>query len=495
MLSLLELSALLKDIYGIEREVDVCFVTEFSLILMLLHYADLSEFISNKDYKLPSLHNTHIFQYDFFDDSVPIWKKNLKFDWIIGNPPWIAADVVDEPLATVWIKAHSHLEPVDNNNIAEAFSWRVLGLLSPEGYAALLLPAALLYSIGAKRYRQSFFERCEVKRMTNFSNLRAELFEGRATQPAITLIYHQSRVDKEKSLIDHYGPFAVNQITTSHGKLWAITINEHEYQAISPYEAAQGDLSTWKIALWGTHRDKRAIARLRRFFPQTLEGLCKGSWRLSQGPDLRNGTGETREKLKPAPDLSGKKRLNTRALDRSGYLFSIPDNALEEIPQEECYIRIRGGETGKDTFLPPHIVMNAGWKYCIYSDDYFAINSRQIGLSVPLANRDHLKALSVFLGSSLVEYYLFFQASQWGIERDVITLESVKNIPVPTFAHEQIEVLATLQERLVLMERELGSASAQAYLDEQLISIFKLPENIALLVNEFVHLRKCLAGG
>ncbi len=36
---------LLEHIYGIERKLDACYVTEFSLILMLLHYADVSEFL------------------------------------------------------------------------------------------------------------------------------------------------------------------------------------------------------------------------------------------------------------------------------------------------------------------------------------------------------------------------------------------------------------------------------------------------------------------
>ena len=76
-LPLPELQELLKHIYGIEREPDACNVTEFSLILMLLHYADVSEFLHDEHFKLPSLHNTHIFQCDFFDDSSPVWTQGM----------------------------------------------------------------------------------------------------------------------------------------------------------------------------------------------------------------------------------------------------------------------------------------------------------------------------------------------------------------------------------------------------------------------------------
>jgi hypothetical protein len=495
-LSLTELLELLKHIYGIEREPDACYITEFSLILMLLHYTDVSEFLNDKNFKLPSLHDTHIFQYDFFDDSSPVWTQSMIFDWIIGNPPWIEADDTDEPLADAWIDIHRKQQPVDNNSVAEAFSWRVLDLLAPTGYVGLILPSSLLYNIDAKKYRQSFFKRCEVRRITNFSNLRRELFEGRATAPAITMIYHQASVEQEKLPIEHYGPFAINQIAKSHGKLWAITINEHECQTISPYEAAHGDIATWKFALWGTHRDKRTIARLRKFFPLTLKQLCKEyGWYLHEGSQLRNGMIEHTEKLKHVPDLAGKKRLDTTRLNNSGYLFSIPDEAFENIPQDEYFIREQGGDKGLLVSEPPHIIINDAWKYSIYSDTFFVIKPRQIGLSAPDADANHLRALSVFLGSGLVKYYLFFNAPRWGIERDVITLNTVKSIPVPVLTSEQIERLAALQNELVSIELEQGTKYAQAYLDEQVIRILHVPESITTVVTEFLELRLKLVGG
>lgn len=496
-LPLSELLKLLTYIYGIEREADACYVTEFSLILMLLHYADVSEFLHDEHFKLPSLHNEHIFQSDFFDDSSRVWTQKMQFDWVIGNPPWIAADATNEPLAALWIEGHNKQQPVDNKSVAEAFSWRVLNLLSSEGYAALILPASLLYNIDAWRYRQSFFEQCEVRRMTNFSNLRRELFEGRATQPAVTLIYRRTLAEQEKSYIEHYGPFAINQITESYSRLWTITINEHEYQSVSPYEAASGDIATWKLALWGSHRDKRAIARLRKLFPLTLGQLQEQNyaWHLAEGSQLRHETAGATEGLEYIAELVGKKQLDTNALNRSHRFFSIPDEALKDISPEECNIRSRGGKKGLDVSYPPHIVMNAGWKYSIFSDKYFVIKPRQIGLSAPWADADRLRALSVFLSSGLVKYYMFFQASQWGIERDVITLDSVKSIPIPAFTFEQIEQLAALQRELVSIENERGAEYAQIYQNTQVAHILRLPASITTLVDEFLQLRVGLVGG
>lgn len=304
----------------------------------------------------------------------------MRFDWIVGNPPWMRADREQEPLAHRWISAQREQYPADNNSVAGAFSWRVLGLLASDGYAGLLLPAALLYNQRAERYRQAFFAQCEVRRITNFANLRRELFEGRATAAAITMIYHQIAAEQEQAPIEHYGPFARNQMTRSHGKMWGITLNEQEYQSISPDEAARGEGITWKFALWGSHRDIRAIARLRKLFPLTLGQLQaqKSHWYLSEGPQLRHEAASATETLERRSELVGRHRLDTVVLNASRRLFSIPDEALKDIQPEAWYICRRGGREGFMVSEPPHLIISNAWNSVIFSDQFFVVKPRQM---------------------------------------------------------------------------------------------------------------------
>ncbi|HMH09606.1 MAG TPA: N-6 DNA methylase [Candidatus Nitrosopolaris rasttigaisensis] len=494
-LPLAKLLELLSFLYGVEREQDACYVTEFSLILTLLHYVEADELLVGKQ-KLPALHNTHIFHYDFFDDTFPLWQQEVKFDWIVGNPPWIQAEDPKDHLAIAWIKSHRVEQPVSSQSVAEAFSWHVIDLLANDGCTGLVLPAASLYSRGSKAYRQYFFQQSEVLRMTNFSNLRGVLFEGKATAPAITLLYRKASPEREKPLIEHYGPFFINQIPNANGDLWTITINENEYQAISSQEAELGESLTWKIALWGTHRDKRAIARLRRLFPSTLGQLLEqnNDWHLNEGLPLRKSSGKHQEEVEALPAIHGKKRLNTIVMNKSEHLFSIPFYALEDIPEDEYFIR-RGRIKGLLVSEPPHLVMNASWKYVIYSDEHFIIKPRQIGLSAPQRDAEYLRALSVFFSSSVAKYYLFFQTPSWGIERDRITLEDIQSIPLPHFTTDQVRKLATLQRELVQMEIEHGSAYTQALLDERITSLFEIPKSINTLATEFNRIRSKLIGG
>ncbi|MEO8973110.1 MAG: hypothetical protein ABI406_16105, partial [Ktedonobacteraceae bacterium] len=218
-------------------------------------------------------------------------------------------------------------------------------------------------------------------------------------------------------------------------------------------------------------------------------------WHLHEGSQLRSGTLEHNEKLEYRPELVGKQRLDTNKLNDSGYLFSIPDYTLEDIPKDECYIRVQGGSKGLLVSEPPHLLMNASWKYVIYSDRYFLIKPRQIGLSVPKEDANYLRALSVFLSSNIVRYYLFFQTPSFGIERDRITLHDVKSIPVPIFSSRQVEEMASVQKYLSQMETELNPKHLQAYLDEQIIRILQVPESIMTLVTEFLQLRSKLVGG
>ena len=47
-LHLAKLLELLSSLYGLERELDACYVTEFSLILTLLNYTNVAELLSEK---------------------------------------------------------------------------------------------------------------------------------------------------------------------------------------------------------------------------------------------------------------------------------------------------------------------------------------------------------------------------------------------------------------------------------------------------------------
>src|SRR5216684_321116 len=548
-----KLEALLSNIYGVERELDACYVAQFSLILTLLNYVDPRE-LQKIEFHFPILHNVTIFHSDFFDvDGThydgKFWQRGLTFDWIIGNPPWIELkDDREEELVRKWMQdpINKIEHPISGNRVAEAFSWLVTDLLRPEGIVGLLLPATSLFILEGRNYRRRFFTSHRVFRITNFSNLRWILFPKNEF-PAFTIVYRPlNNAEEEKPPIIHYAPLSIDQIADPRESPWVISINEQEIQTIGATEAETGETLVWKLALWGTFQDKRAIEHIEALFPTTLEALrLRKKWAFSQGSELRDKRLPTKYKLRAADELKGKKIFQREAMRKSLFRFSVPLHALSNISDEMCNVRKQGGEVGLLLTQAPHIILSPSWgSFVTFSDVDFLVPPRVMGIAGPAKDVNMLRALSLYLNSSLVSYYLFFHVPEWGVFRNAryVTLSELKKVPVPVFDPEEVEELAALHQRLVdtetqsilatfakvqslqmellnsnqalasgdttipdllpklsaeqraQIEKDVDSfhENAQRAIDAKIFDVFDIPEDIRMLVTDFVQVRLLL---
>jgi len=316
--------------------------------------------------------------------------------------------------------------PVGDKSVAEAFSWRVDAALKSDGLVGLVMPATTLVNTFSWKYRVAFFTQHEVFRVTNFANLRDVLFGKRSVFPAATIVYRKAMEGRNKKEIIHHGPFAVNQIPSPKGVIsvpWVIVINEDEIQIVSPFEAEKGETFTWKLALWGTHRDRRASEELAELCPVTLEQFCEAQgWgkRLpKQGAELRSDEGEGHNRAVRVPGLENSKAFDTRRYDRGlRYRFVLPDDAL--VDNEKHFLRVRAGSSPLPVNVAPHIIISKGWDFVAYSDIDFVIPPQQMGISVRRGeagealtdlemdrHKKLLKALCVYLSSSLARLWPF----------------------------------------------------------------------------------------
>ncbi len=501
---------LLESIYGVERQRDACNVAMFSLILTMLNYISPPALHANKRFKFPDLLNKRIFCEDFFDPELQLPIPKAGFDVVVGNPPWIELkpNSRGEAHARQWIDVE---KSIAGNRVADAFAVKVGRLLSEDGIAGLLLPASTLFTLEGKRFRQSFFSEFAAARITDLANLRDNLFGGRVIQPATTLVFRKSTRERASEPILHYAPFAVNQIAGDANELWALTIHGSDIQQISQIEAATGETSVWKLALWGTPRDGRALDRIRQLFPLTLAEFCEqrnwGKRMPRQGAELRICDGP--EDVIPCEELKGKKRFDTvkfNELIGRGLHFSVPRSALVSIPEEQCCVRERGGLSGLKINQPPHLLISATWKNLLYySEEYFAIPPRQIGISALWEDKERLRALAVYLGSSLVDYFLFFHVPEWGVYSTFphVVLRAVRRIPTPDFTKSQIATLATLHRELIHQERtpllqgyeSRANINKQRLIDQTVFDALAIPDSLRLLVEDFRDCRLPLDQG
>ncbi|MFH1137761.1 MAG: N-6 DNA methylase [Pseudomonadota bacterium] len=449
-----ELSELLTGhIFGVDRDGDACQVAELSLVLTLLDYITPPDLENTQLFKLPVLRNRNIFKADFFDSASP-WEeasRGLRFDWLVGNPPWrefSRGDDEDRHMRQ-WADGNRKTNPIGGNQAAEAFVWKALPFIAKEGIAGLVLPAMTLFKIESEQFRRKLFSCVHPWRLANFSNLRFTLFSGRSKHPAMSLFF--SIEDKNGALtqintfILSFAPFAVNQRANRQGKkrekdTWNLIITSSELAEVSQSEAAAGCAETWKLAMWGTYRDKRILQRASNRFPQLTDFLkAHGLTPPHEGFQLRD-PGKSKEPVEYIPELRDKKKIDFSKLRDCGRIFAFPKRVITPISPNETYVRKGRGALPMSVSRPPHIIVDAARRFAVYSDHFVAVPPRQIGLAGSGRDKDILKALTVYLSSDFVTYQQFFISPEWGIRTARSTLSALKCLQTPLDELSQADI-------------------------------------------------------
>jgi hypothetical protein len=148
---------------------------------------------------------------------------------------------------------------------------------------------------------------------------------------------------------------------------------------------------------------------------------------------------------------------------------------------------------------PPHIVVDAGRRFAVYSEEFLAIPARQIGIASSRGKEALLKALSLYLSSDFVTYQQFFTTPEWGISTSRATLDSLKNLPVPlaSLSQKALNEWADVRDALaeIAMPDQGLFAEKIAELNERVYSLLGLREAERILVEDFVKTTiQCIQG-
>lgn len=506
---------LTKHIFGIDRDDDACRVAELSLIMTLLDYIELPD-LENTNFKLPSLRNRNIVQGDFFDEVGPVHHllSEQRFDWIVGNPPWAEVKKTPAPdhehyVAHQWMLAHKTTHPTSGNQIAEAFLWKAGEHLANDGACGLVVLAMTWFKKEATTFRQRFFSERRIWCLANFANLAYVLFAKRSQRPA-SVVFFENEKPADDHVILTFAPFVAEQVANRPEKFnrqlttWNIVVSGAELREIDQAAATQGDSLTWKLAMWGTSRDRKLLARLNaRFKDEKFDSLKQlGIDEPHQGLELRSIESPVDESLRHLPELLGQKKLDFPSLRNIGRIFALPSSSIGEIQPNECYVRQRGGLAGLRASMPPHVLVDASRRFAIFLDDFLAIPPMQIGISGSAESADWLRVLSLFLSSDYSVYHQFFESPQWGIDAIRVDIGALTSLPFPfgRIGEHEIKEWVELQRALSeFSHQQMHSGSLRQSHDQlggSLLAelndrVFKLLELRAVerwLVEDFVQL-------
>ena len=383
-----ELRELLQEhIFGIDRDEDACQVTELSLILTLLDYVDPPD-LSNTNFKLPKLRGSNVFggaANDFFNTNSAFHQKmgETKFNWFVGNPPWIEINeekprLEDKP-AREWMNANAEKYPTGGNQVAELFAWKATEHIGAKASVGLLMPAMTLFKDESTAFRRAFFAGVKVHTVVNFANMAVVLFAGRSRVPAATLFYRKrpdgaDAIDDAEQILT-FSPLVANQEANRpigfnrKADTWAITINGSELREVGIAEAIRGDALTWKLAMWGSYRDRRLLESVSRRFPITLA-------KEAENRELKIHSGfEPRKSGIPVQELVGKNRIKKNAMRGVAHLFAFADSMLEPFPEELAHARPGRDDLPVVVSRPPHILCDAARRFAVYGGEFIVVGS------------------------------------------------------------------------------------------------------------------------
>jgi hypothetical protein len=234
-LSLDELRGLLiRNIFGIERNLDACHVAAFSLYLTMLDYVDPRDLTrimtGDASAKLfPGLIGSNLFSKDFFAARSSFPKLPDRVQCVVGNPPWQTIEKLGSPAAEKWRDGHRRNAPIGKNQTAELFTWKVmLEHLCEGGVLGFLLPAKSFINPTSWHFRCELARQFTLFGAANFAHLRYRMFASARQAVVAMFVVNRAPIMSDKTWV--YSPLSIGQPMARKEWPWTILLDRADVQ-------------------------------------------------------------------------------------------------------------------------------------------------------------------------------------------------------------------------------------------------------------------------
>lgn len=394
---------LTSNIYGIDIDNDAIQMTLLSIQLTLFDYLNVEEI---KHFKMPELINKNFFNDDFFNLN-GLFNSLNGFDLIVGNPPWGSK------------QQKSHIDyynknnlPVTNKQIAQSFLLRVNDFMNESTDVALIVTSKILYNYNDLKFRKYFLKNFNLTEVLEFSSIRREIFNN-AIGPGSILFYNSN--------MENCGE--IKHISLKPNKLFyllsSVVIQKSDIKYISQKDLYNHDW-VWKVLVYGNTLDFQLINRLHSK-KNIGYYFKKYGFSPSRGICIGNKT-EDATKYFEYDFLDVKHRMLQR--------YHIDESHVEKWSIEKVE-RPRKEEV----FTPPYVLFKQILTQnleCVatYSEKQWVFTNSVISINGKNADEKLLKSILGFLNSKLFSYLSLLTFSTIGIEREIILLKEIEEIPL-----------------------------------------------------------------
>ncbi|KOY65376.1 HsdM family class I SAM-dependent methyltransferase [Clostridium sporogenes] len=401
-----------SNIYGVDSNPEAIDVTIFSLYLTLFDYKDPK---SLDDFRLPNLKNKNLWVSDFFDDEKLIALKKIKFQFILGNPPWGC------------IKEGLHLQYCDKNKIPQyrqeisrSFIAKVKEYSNEDTICCLIVPSKLFYNQKkpAIEFRKLLLLKCEILQIVELSSVRSLIFK-KADAPAAILMFKNSMENCLSHKMLHLSLKPNMFFKIYH----VIAIEKTDIKNIQQDILYRYDW-VWKTCVYGNSWDIDIITMLKRKFPKIEDVINKNKLKTGAGITDTNGKYD-------AKDYIGKNMIESTAIDTL-YFNSLNSSIFNK---RKIY---RLGK--KEIFSPPYCLLRKGPNCknyrlrAAYTEEDVIFKEAISAIKGDKSQKDLLLNITGMFNSSLYAYLNLMLGSSMGIEREQVFMKEVYEYP---FAYDE----------------------------------------------------------
>lgn len=491
------LKKLAKDnIFGIDKDLSAVQVAVFSIYLTLLDYLDPPGI---ETFKFPVLLNSNFFEADFFDQSGQFNNdlKEIEFDFILGNPPWMRGKGEKEkPSYVRYVEQRRKEEKktddvkaeIGNKEIAQAFLIRSSDFSKRQTKCALIVTSKTLYNLQSQNFRKYFLKNFLIERVFELAPVRREVFDksnDKAIAPACVLFYqYANRENTESNSIEH--------IALKPSRFFSLfkifTINRADYKKVQQNRLYEYDW-LWKVLVYGSYLDFNFLLQLKEEHKSINHYLTSNHALVKQGIKRKDGN-----KKIDVSELVGWDFLDLTKKEISQFYIS-PSHQKWNL-KTVGYIYRENNLICRDIFTPPVLLVKETVNTNLESVS--AIPTKKILFtdkvtSIKLKNNkdiDDYYLLAGLMNSTLFAYYVLNTSSTAGImieqqinDEERFSFPFINSKKIVSIAKEVEEAKKQVSQQLMSNSHHQHLiASKGEKLSKQVLKAFDLaPEEEALV--------------
>ncbi|WP_287212056.1 N-6 DNA methylase, partial [Muribaculum sp.] len=410
-----DLKKLLACIYGCDKEKQATTLAAFSLCLALCD--ELSPLQIITELQFDDLTNSNILHTDFFiDELVPslqndvnfeIQKKNyaklekLKFDLIIGNPPFRRSGDLRGGNNKFWkVKIANKQTNIPSKQIALKFLSKSFSFLHPNGLQCLIVKsAALLYNSTAIEFKKVLFSSYNVEKIFDFTALARNgvLWDNGAEVDTIAIFTKKQLPDNLKNILH-----LTFRRTKSVKERLSFDIDDYDRHFVNRHDAINNQY-IWKNNLIGGGRVRSVIDKLSSL--NTLKKVFNNDFIFIEGE-------------------SGAKSLDNNSFKT--------DEINKELFPDDYYDSFKN--IHQEKFTPPNILVkeNISLPFSL-NNESIPYSNEVVGIYAKLGgNINRLSEIRNYLSNNLeyLKFYIIATSSKALVYKNTaIKKEDIENLP------------------------------------------------------------------